>query len=636
MGLNTGGEAGNAKTTTHPGVAPAEGQMAAAFGSANPRGNDKPNGAGFSFRNLGSSVRTAIGRTPASEALSKINKAVSELLKETPPHKQFEVTIIPVDMNATVSLGVSALVIAVRNVDEARLGTAFYSFILEASTEAPVPRFENFNGQNVEILRVIGDADDMTFNAAIGEIVSKQFSQQKLHNVGATVVPRDFSVTDQDALRDLVSLSIYACTTALEVSRDGFADINLANADRDSSLVVRTTFNNTQLNDVIKQPVRADVAIHLDAAPINQKVGDIHQIVERTSPISRIAGFVDLVWNPLNPMVNNPYAQQQNESFQRYAARFVMTTMECVPLLTLPAQLLALLPALTLRENNLWIQAFRPQSFVSSDVNLRDIGAIGIEVNFDKNPNGVGTRINTKTEEFSSAGHLGKLVAMTVQQGLILSLDVPECGPQSWFNCAFAMAAENTPKGAEWNQRIINAANVLTNGAFNRHFSANGQTVVNEGRIHLGYYTDRNGDKRDIRDIDYLAVLNLMGEKDPLVVCKWSDTFTRTDYPLNQRLSSRKQILNNLVSDLVITGFANRISFTSDFINALTKAVTETNTEMRSITPYADFGVMDRGVANLNSTLMSANNVGYLNRGLGGITGGGNFGTPHLFGGGRY
>jgi hypothetical protein len=550
-----------------------------------------------------------MGRTPASEVLSKLNKALSEVYAEA-ADKSFEITLLPIDLNSTNTLGVSVLVVALRDRQNPEAGVAHHTLVVEASIEQPAPRFEVINGVNTEIIRTVGEAYDPIMQQTVAEAINRAFSQTRQLAASAEVVPRDFNITDSASLFALAANAVFACSSELETSNPDFKDLNLVHADRDSNLTVRTTFGNPQSRNAVGQPIRSDVLIEFSAAPLSQGAAQQTQAVERTSSVARIAGFMDLVWDPAQMQQN--YMYQNTSNFQRYAARFVSTALESTQLLTIGAQLLALIPALSLRENNQWVQAFRRQSF-SNKIDMHDIGAIGIEANFENNPNGVGTRIDTQSDSFKPE-HLHKLIASTIKPGLILSLDVPECGPETWYNDVFAAAAENNPRA---NAAIINAAMQLTNGAFAKYFPNNGQVAIDENnRIHMGHYSDSTGVRKDIRDFDYLAVMNLVGEKDPQIIRDWSDTFLRTQYPLPLRMARRKQIIAALCGDVVFTGFARRVTFTPEFIGALEKACSDVGLAIRSVSSYADMGSYDRAISGSVASSMLSGDAGSLfNRG---------------------
>lgn len=624
---------GTAFAAARPAAAPAPAapQARAAAQPAQPGVTQR--GGAFSFRNLGSLVNSPMGRTPASEVLTKLTKSLQDVYENT--NKTFEVSLIPIDMNNTSVLNVSVLVVAMREIANKEAGVAYHTLILEGSVEPIAPRFEQINGQNVEIVRTVGEANDNRLAEVVGEAVARQFPQSKLLNADAEVVPRDFDITDSALVYALAANAAYACATEIDTRRSDFIDMNLANASKDENLTVRTAFVKTPIINAVGQPVRSDITVDLSAVAANQQANA--QQLERVSPVSRISGFLDLVWDPVAPSVN-PYTPYQApnaapQSFQKYATRFVMTSMETLAALTLPAQLLTLVTALSLRENNSWAQAFRPAAF-QGGVDMHDIGAIGIEANFEGNPTGYGSPIDTKADSFKPDS-LAKLIAAVIKPGLILSLDVEECGPSTWFNGVFAAAAAGHPKA---NDMILDAANYLTNGQFSKYFPQNGRVAIDENnRIHLGYYTDAQGIKRDIRDIDYLAVLNLVGGKDPEVVRDWSDTFQRIEFPIAQRLAARKRILTGLFSDVTITGFGRRVSFDSQFTDALAKGCADCGLDVRAVQPYADMSSYERATARFTGeTLMGAQATGLFNRGFSGVQGGASVGANRQFGGGRW
>lgn len=610
--------AANMKTREQPqaGAAPAHPTMNVGEGR-NP-GMNPPSNAGQSFSLRGMNIRTMMSRNPASEVLSKLTRALETVYRDSAA-KDFEYTLIPIDMNQTTSLSVSVLVLAVRDKQNPDIGVAFHTLILEASADAPQPKFEPMMGKNVEIVRTIAEAYDETMLAVVTEAVGRQFPDAHLFNAEAMVVPADFDLADTRKLYPLASMAAFACSQELETRNPNFSDLNLLNAQKDSNLMVRTSYHQPEQIDAVGMPLRTDVMVEFTAAPLNQNSNQ--QNIERTTRVSTVGGFMDLVWDAPPSAGGFGFGGQPMQaqgwggnapSFQRYAARFVMTLMESTQLLTLPAQLLALLPALNLREGNQWVQAFKPNTMITDGVDLQDIGAIGIEVNFEGNANGVGNRIPTKNASFTDES-LFRLVAATFKPGMMLSLDVPECGPSTWYNSAFAAAAEGHP-GAT--QAIIDAANYLTGGCFGKYWKGGRVAVDENNRIHLGYYTDAEGNRHDIRKIDYLAVANLIGDKEPVVIKNWSDTFLKDQFPLALRLSERKQIISNFFTNAKFTGYARRVTFTTEFLDALAQGCREAGLTMRAATTHTDLQQFERASgAHLSSLIMSSDSTNLFNRG---------------------
>jgi hypothetical protein len=166
---------------------------------------------------------------------------------------------------------------------------------------------------------------------------------------------------------------------------------------------------------------------------------------------------------------------------------------------------------------------------------------------------------------------------------MLMSMDIPEVGPESWYSGIFSSGANSMHEAYE---ALYNAAVKLTGRHFENNFSRGTPMFDDVGnRVHMGYYTDDNGMKRDIRDIDYLAIANLSGELTPATIRDWSDTFVRTGYPLPLRLSARKKMIMHALPDAVFTGYANRVTFTTPFLEALVLSCRQAGLDMFITTP---------------------------------------------------
>ena len=568
----------------------------------------------FSFVDIGSLARAPMGRNPQGEILTKLTKALEESYASV--GKDHIITVMPVDRNNQIKLTFSVIVIAVQQAGR-KDKAAFHTLILEGSTEPLAPRFENFNGQNIEIMKVASDAwDDVLLNVVIDEL-RRQLPKVELLNAGAAVVPNGFNVDDHNLVYQLAANAFLADFTELSQAVQGFVDLNLANAEKDSSLNVRPSFARNEVFDAVGLPIRSDVQVDLLAVQqVRHNDPSLNNGLDRQSLVSTVNGFMDLIWDPVmnnNQMYMIP--NQQQPMTQKYLPRFIVTHLDPVRLLTIPAQLLALVSAVLLREDNSWVGAFKPKALTGKEIDMHDIGGVGIEANLENSPQGVGTRIATKSDSFRPE-MLGQLIGMTMKPGLVLSLDIPECGAQSWYNDVFSAAAAGTVRA---NQAIIKAANDLTNGAFAQFFPSNGRVFIDDvNKIHLGYYIDRQGVKRDIRDVDYLAVANLVGEKDPGMIREWSDTFLRTQYPLAQRLAARKRIISGLVTDPVFTGFARRVTFDHQFIEALVQGCRAIGLTIRNTGSFMDTGTFERATGSFfGQAVMGGTSTGIFNRDMG-------------------
>ena len=572
----------------------------------------------WSFHNSSMFQRGPIGRNISSEALGKLQKAIEEIFKSSAPN--FEIQLLSLDNNNQTNLAYSCLVVCLKNKAEPELGVAFYTFIIEGSGEKIPPRFENINGNQVEIIRTASEANDAILAQEIGKKLAAMYPNQRLLPSDACVIPASFKPEDIKAVHAIAVSAGMACHTLLLSKSPSFVDLRLSENQHDSNLVVQPRYENKTIEDAVGAPIRSDVQIAFSSQQNNQNqanksVNDSGRVIR----VSQIDGFVDLVWAPV--VESNQFSMYQpnidpRTVYQKYAARFVMTQVTNEYLQTLPAYLLSLVTATLIREQNNWYNVFRPRATLAKEVDLHDIGMVNLECALP-GPDGQPTRgpIDTKTSTFGAAD-LARLISMCVRPGLILSMDIADAGPDTWCTSAFAAASDGSPEvRAGATKTILDAAQYLTNGNFGNHFPQGTPLFVDSGnRVHMGFYEDSTGAQRDIRNLDYLAVLT-QTQNDPEVIKKYSDTFTNNNIPLNLRLAERKRIYAGIVNRLEITGFATRVTFSDAFIKALVAGCMAAGLQMRADLAGVGIETQDRaGFAGIAAALANPNSTGLFNQ----------------------
>jgi hypothetical protein len=358
-------------------------------------------------------------------------------------------------------------------------------------------------------------------------------------------------------------------------------------------------FARNDLEGVVGEPVRSDVLVAFSSKlrqdPSQQATNQMNMGTKETR-ISLLSGFIDTLYAPVAPVSNYNFYQPQQYAAptQRYVANLVVTDIISYYGYTTAMTLLWLATSIAIRDDNNWVQAFR-MTPNTEGVDLHDIGALNIDANLENNPSGFGQRIDTKSDSFQLP-QLGQLISSLYRPELLISLDVPECGEQTWYLSIFKEASVNNRHALDL---LLQAANSLTNGNFGRYFTADKPVFINPfNRVHLGYYTDKNGVKRDLRAIDYLAVSNYIGDKDPMRIRAWSDTFLRKDIPLEIRLADRKALIDGLTQgNANFTGFAQRVTFSKDFMDALVRGCVDAGLLCTIQAPTTSDFNQQRGVA---------------------------------------
>lgn len=546
-----------------------------------------------------------IGRGLGSEAYSKFKDKLKEIFKSL-IDPNAEIGIIDLDNVNEPVLMYSTIIIAMRFKNRTNLGVSFYPILLEDTGERLTPFMDTIIGQQVEILRTPADAFDDELLSRAFEKVAKFFNTDNVHSIEGCVIPSDFNMDDARAVYSVALNAGWACGTDLERRDPQFKDLNLVKTPNDSQLNVTVAFGKQTLLDATGLPMRSDLVINFDGRK-NQGNARNQSLNsgDKELKISQLTGFIDLAWLEESQNAFNVAYQQNQQLKQKYAARLVITNLTSNRLYTMSTVLLALATAISVRDDNNWIQTFRPIPSNNREIDMGDIGALNIEANLNNEPSGYGTRVDTKSDNFRLED-LGQLVAALIRPGLMISLDCPDAGPQAWYLTVFAAAARGHNPAY---MAIYNAAQTLTNDNFGSLFKIGTPMFTDlNNRIHNGYYIDKQGQKRDIRDIDHLAVCNLIGERNPSLIRDWADTFLRVVYPLPLRLAARKRMINQLTGEsAVITGFSERVTFTTEFLVALTTAIAATGTNMRVNTPLTGSDITaTRGVASFADQALMA------------------------------
>ena len=562
---------------------------------------EEPTAAKWDFAQAGL-FAAPIPKTIYSDYYTKVKENLIELYKHT--NKDYEISLLDLDSINNPGLAFSSIVVCVRVAGDKK-NLAYHIITLEATGERIAPIYDNIMGQQTEIMRFACNAMDDVLRGKAEERISKAFQVETIHYAEGTVVPPDFNPEDKEKMHRLALNTGLACTTELRVHQAQFKDINLQEVPKDNNLFISVDFQRQQVEDVVGNIMRSDVTTNFGTRRPQQNSRSVNT-GDRENNLAVSTGFIDLLWAPINPQsLFNPYAGvQQSFQTQKYAARLVLTSLVSNFGYTPAMVLLALATSVSIRDNNNWINTFRPSPMDAGGIDLRDIGALNIEANLESDPAGWGKRIDTKSETFQLAD-LGQLISALIRPGLVISLDCPEAGPQSWYLSMFAAASHNNAAAAEV---IYGAAQQLTGGAFGRYF-VKGTPMFDDqfNTIHMGYWIDRKGQKRDLRDIDTLAVCNIAGERNPELIRAYSDTFLRRDVALPKRLADRKRIIQALTNEsAVFTGYAERVTFTSSFINALAQGIADTGLLVRIQSQVLDDINNQRGYADfVNNTLLT-------------------------------
>jgi hypothetical protein len=309
--------------------------------------------------------------------------------------------------------------------------------------------------------------------------------------------------------------------------------------------------------------------------------------------ITQLMGFIDLTSTPAVATNAFGFGAQGNlaqnpDQLKIYTPRFVITNLDAPEeAAELPIVMQALGTVQSLINDNRWIgclvkQHLNGAAHAENGVNIRDLSAIGLEAPQQVPMGYMGGELPKQGRlPLNSAtineGMLAAAIQTYFHMDLLVSLDVPECGASSWILSPFAAAARGDQQAI---RDIFEACDLLTGGRFSPIYkSVNGgqmkAPVFNDNMyVNNGFYYSAGG-KRDIRDGDYLAVLNATGDTQLATIDDWSNLQANADVDPFFRLTETRRIQQDLFESMTITGRSVRVTFNPALIYAIAAAVAE-------------------------------------------------------------
>ena len=567
----------------------------------------------FDWANLNAEMPYHVSISPNSLSISQFEKAMKEFWDENIT-RDLDVAMIPVDRTNIANLAVSVLLVIARDSSKETARVAYHALLIENSVEPFPPRIENIGGKPIEVMQLTSDTYDASMINILHEVVKSMYPKaEHILNADAEVIPRHFDLTNENNIRYITINSLLACRSVLATHDPNFKDLNLINARKNTSNLSQTVVFSKQVEEHNQAgfPVRNDIVMTTVATPVQNSNNFITQ---NQTVITRTTGYIDLLYqdtgnffshngnamwaiNPINPAAPTPV----------YQANFVLTSLNNFKMQTLPGILLALVNASFIREDNRWLPALMPVPGVKDD--MHSIGNIGYDIPVFGDGKIEPFAVTADKFDYSD---LARLYARFFHQGLAISLDVPECGPESWQYKVFAAAALNNQNAIN---AIRNAADILTNGYFTRYYAqmqggSNQFVFTNENMIFNGYYIDKNNRRRDIRDLDYLAVAGMAGKKNRDEIATYTDTFNAA-LPLADRMHTRRVMTTSYLPNVVFTGRSVRVSFEAQFIIALIQGAMECGYHVTPQQQHMDNINYQRANAGyINGAVLAANTSG--------------------------
>lgn len=466
---------------------------------------------------------------------------------------------------AVQNTALSAVVVSARvDTGSGAVLVAAHAIILASSAERIPSRTLQYNGQQVEIPSTPSDCFNEPFEAKMLALVQAAYPGAEVRSAAASVLHSDVKPDDEVRIQRAWSYAAEAVDSTLDVLTGGQLRevFNVGLFDRTDTVIARIESNSTVESAGI--PVRSDLAV----AVIGQSAATNDVFSRKEEPLTIMDAYIDLCYvEPKEPEYN------QRPDTRHYHPVLNITKMSgelgCE---SLEFRLLALHSATILSTNMAWAMPFKPRiGRRIGSIAVRDLA--GICYDLPELVGGeAGVKIDTTANEFDDDA-FAKLLVENVKDELYFNMHIEECGEMSWLDTVFYAAASRNPNAK---QTIINACDRLTMGAFSRLWKPEWEIAYNlDQRIPLGYFTDSaTGAKRDLREIGYLELLNILGATDVALVQDFDRVMQNKNIPMEVRYKRHLEMYDRVLEhNYELKGSAYLIGLSGDFLATLGDAL---------------------------------------------------------------
>lgn len=539
-------------------------------------GNNQPHQEPNLLRSLTSFGAFAVPRESGSAYTTKLHENLSKVFLDKRPNITKEIFVI--DKETERDINFSCIVVTANiegNLDQGKA----YAILLLAATGSVKEEFKNVGNEQVKLSIFPSTYIDKYLVDKVRAFVSARtpnLDSKFLYNADGFVVPSNFNIEDPAKIKELSKRCeqfIFA-----ELATQANADvISLADVSKDTNLVIDIATNNSPVVDSVGEPVRESFVIDFNSATREGRnvQQSLHNTQGQKQNICRTGGFLDLLFGPEDPSILNANKFLKPNapiSTKRYIPRCIITSFDSVSI-SIPRFLIGLYTTIALQHDRNWVQFFRRKVQTGKTPTYDDVGFLNIEANISQEPpGGFGTPIDTSP--FSMV-ELSSYMAVMVQDNLLYSLDCPDGNPETYYTRVFQEAASGNNDAMQY---IYDSMDQLTSGYFSKEIGPNVPIVRQDPiKVLTGYWTDSDGNVRDIRDIDTLTVCNMVGMKneDPIFIVDWMSLFIPEAYiDEDLRLDKMKKMLNMFLQDTAtFTGVATRINFNPEALIAFMHAI---------------------------------------------------------------
>lgn len=488
-----------------------------------------------------SGISAVMAHNGSGEALNRTIENMREVLAKETSLSAFK--LVAVDGQAN-GLNVSSILLHTKNPHDN--SHVVYTYLLGASVGVLRPEVVKLPEGQFEIPTVISDLYGPTLREANFGVLARELGlgdNAEVVDAGGNGIPRSMAYDDVVSLRTILYYGVYAIHSIISDDMEDPVVYDLTEKDPSVYMHGEMDFRPGEHQNGVGNPVRRDVTINVTSVDGQNVHENGDQTYANSQVISSLSAYFDVVFTGKKPAMQQYQGGPIIEPSQIATARCTITDTTTLAGVTPELQMLSLASATTLSKGQYtqaWVNTFNPA--VGNGARAQDIAALALEL---------GMVIDTAAPDWRPM----EFCREYVDDCLVYVLHVEDIGDLSWMHKMLLAAAENNGSKSRVEARnyIHAACDNLVGGNLSNFVDPNAPVCwLENDRIFLGHWIDGNGQKRDLREVDYLYALKHFGAHEMDLVIEFGTTFVPDSGPLEYRLGRRKQLYEAMLGGTVV------------------------------------------------------------------------------------
>lgn len=513
------------------------------------------------------------------ENVSRIRKAIDSVCKESPSLvDRVSVYTLSQSHYAIPGTVIAMTLYTPRGLSGLPTLGVFTILIGSTCQDIGVRTYRTSQGANIEVRPTPVDVYAnpgfwVAVRNGIRSITGVNLVDDQIIDAGGLVIPDNFTVDkdNPDTIRPIIVQAAQSLQGVIGSYDETVKRFSVGWCRGKNQLRSKVEFPTTTTLTSTGLPVRNDIVVDVSVTESqNQNQAQMNGFFPSARRACTAGAYVDLVYE--DPSANGANGSVQHIT-QRYVPRVILTSVySAFGAHSLELYWLGIAAVSVMMQRRRYAEVWFPRHGHVPGQELRDITALGYDYALGLPQNATPQRIALQGQHITSQ-ELSTLLNTMVFANPVFCMDVEDAGDNVWIKHVFSgdYTGDIAARGLIWDSLEAFSANNFSRSLSNSGRGWEGLFLPNATRIHTGYYHHpETNTLRDIRDIDLLALLNLVGVGAAAVVRDWENSFVCEDQILG--LNKREQILRTYCPRVTITGYATRYTMRPDVLEAFFNA----------------------------------------------------------------